>query len=40
MDDNATADAPRPGTSLTRPMTKSGGPDQSIRPITRCASHL
>ena len=39
MDDNATADAPRPGTSLNRPMTK-GGPDQSMRPMTRCGSVL
>lgn len=36
MDDNATAEAPRPGTSLNRPMTK-GRHDQSIRPMTRCA---
>lgn len=34
MDDNATAEAPRPGTSLNRPMTK-GGHDQSMRPMTR-----
>ena len=39
MDDNATAEAPRPGTSLNRPMTK-GGPDQSMRPMTRCGSVL
>lgn len=35
MDDNSTAEAPRPGTSLSRPMTKAGGPDQSTRPMTR-----
>lgn len=34
MDDNVTAEAPRPGTSLNRPMTK-GAQNQSIRPITR-----
>eukprot|EP00903_Cladosiphon_okamuranus_P013708 g12764.t1 len=33
MDDNATAEAPRPGTSLNRPMTK-GRHDQSMRPMT------
>ncbi|CAM9995497.1 unnamed protein product [Ectocarpus sp. 12 AP-2014] len=33
MDDNATAEAPRPGTSLNRPMTK-GGHNQSMRPMT------
>lgn len=35
MDDNATAEAPRPGISLSRPMTKAGGLDQSTRPMTR-----
>ncbi|CAM9462681.1 unnamed protein product, partial [Hapterophycus canaliculatus] len=39
MDDNATAEAPRPGTSLNRPMTK-GRHDQSIRPTTSSGRSL
>jgi tetratricopeptide repeat protein 8 len=35
MEDNATAAAPRPGTSLSKPMTPSRGyPDQSLRPVS------
>jgi hypothetical protein len=37
LDSNATQDAPRPGTSLNRPMTKGSGIDQSMRPVTRLA---
>lgn len=35
MDEDATAEAPRPGTSLGRPLSR--GPDQSVRPMTRWA---
>jgi len=37
MDENAVAQAPRPGTSLNRPLTKSesgGGPSQVVRPVS------
>jgi len=36
LDDNATADAPRPGTSLksANANSASGGPDQSVRPVS------
>ena len=36
LDDNATASAPRPGTSLARPggQSRGGGFDQSIRPVS------
>uniref|UniRef100_A0A7S1CCY2 Uncharacterized protein n=1 Tax=Bicosoecida sp. CB-2014 TaxID=1486930 RepID=A0A7S1CCY2_9STRA len=35
LDDNAMAQAPRPGTSLARPSEgRGGGPDQSVRPVT------
>lgn len=37
MDENAVAQAPRPGTSLNRPMTKAaeaGGPSQAVRPVS------
>ena len=37
MDDNATAAAPRPGTSFSKPMSRGGtssGPDQSVRPVS------
>ncbi|KAG5191229.1 hypothetical protein JKP88DRAFT_259616 [Tribonema minus] len=34
LDSNATADMPRPGTSLNRPMTRAGGLEQGMRPMT------
>merc|ERR1719482_2699140 len=37
MDENAVAQAPRPGTSLSRPLTKSeqnGAPSQVVRPVS------
>ncbi|KAK3750717.1 hypothetical protein QZH41_017275, partial [Actinostola sp. cb2023] len=34
MDDNAVAQLPRPGTSLQKPGTSSGGPSQGVRPVT------
>merc|ERR1740138_1350209 len=37
MDENAIAQAPRPGTSLSRPLTKSdstGAPSQVVRPVS------
>jgi len=36
MDENAVASKPRPGTSLTRPLTKAegGGPSQIVRPMS------
>ncbi|CAM9659200.1 unnamed protein product, partial [Phaeothamnion confervicola] len=34
LDEHATADAPRPGTSISRPLTSANGPAQSIRPVT------
>ena len=48
MDDNAIARAPRPGTSLKRPMTQSArpgsraasGPNQSVRPLSRTGRPL
>lgn len=41
MDDNAVASMPRPGTSLSRPMTKaSGAGDQSMRPMTQSGRPL
>ena len=35
LDENATAQTPRPGTSLARPGTSRGGPDAGVRPTTR-----
>merc|ERR1740138_134855 len=38
MDENAVAQAPRPGTSLSRPLTKSdsdGAPSQVVRPVSQ-----
>ena len=35
LDENATAQTPRPGTSLARPGTSRSGPDAGVRPTTR-----
>jgi len=34
MDENAIANMPRPGTSLTRPLSQSGGPSAAVRPVS------
>ena len=34
MDSNAMAEAPRPGTSLLRPLGSESGPNMSVRPVT------
>lgn len=35
LDENATATVPRPGTSVSRPLTQSSGPSPALRPVTR-----
>eukprot|EP00455_Lapot_gusevi_P018693 TRINITY_DN20242_c0_g1_i10.p1 TRINITY_DN20242_c0_g1~~TRINITY_DN20242_c0_g1_i10.p1 ORF type:complete len:501 (+),score=88.98 TRINITY_DN20242_c0_g1_i10:70-1572(+) len=42
LDENAIASAPRPGTSLNRPLTgsRTGGPNQGIRPMTNSGRPL
>eukprot|EP00742_Colponemidia_sp_Colp-10_P002553 GILJ01002728.1.p1 GENE.GILJ01002728.1~~GILJ01002728.1.p1 ORF type:complete len:475 (+),score=75.08 GILJ01002728.1:857-2281(+) len=40
MDENATQAAPRPGTSLARPLTQSSGPNAVVRPQTQSGRPL